>query len=301
MFTRPLGSLVLVAVTLVTLAGCGGTPVAPTGQTASVRQAAGAQVRQVAVEAPMVFIGGGKDQDSVMKRIMALAGGQDAPMVIVSLASGTPDQSGKAYVDYMRELGFPNASYMVPGANPATATEDLARLASAKAVFFTGGDQSKILAAFGPAWQQALAKARKQGAVVAGTSAGAMVWGQTVILGGDPLQTTIHGDDPAHGGVRLGTGMGLAQGLVVDTHFAERGRLPRLAFAVSKAPGAVGLGVDPATAAVVYPDGRLEVAGRGTVTVVKVPAQAVKSPMTLRDMRVHLLSAGDALALNEAR
>jgi cyanophycinase-like exopeptidase len=77
--------------------------------------------------------------------------------------------------------------------------------------------------------------------------------------------------------------------------------VPRLAYAVAKQPGAVGLGVDPATAAIVYADGRLEVAGRGTVTVVTVPAQPIKAPMTLKDMRVHLLSAGDTIGLNAAQ
>jgi cyanophycinase len=279
--------------TLVALAGCG-TPAAV--QTGAVRQAVAQSAREVRLEAPMVFIGGGKDQDDVMRLIMKLAGGQDAPLVIVPLASGTPDKSGQAYVDYMRELGFPNASYVVPGAGSSAA--DVAKLASAKAVFFSGGDQSKILGAFGPAWQQALKSARAKGCVVAGTSAGAMVWGQGAILGGDPLQTALHGDDPAFGGIRLGKGLGLAPSLVVDTHFSERGRVPRLAYAVATQPGAVGLGVDPATAAIVHPDGRLEVAGRGTVTVLTVPAQPIKAPMTLKDMRVHLLSAGDTLGLN---
>jgi cyanophycinase len=291
--TRPWHSLTLAALALVALAGCG----APAGvPTALARQPVAAAARDVQLEAPMVFIGGGKDQDDVMRRIMTLAGGPDAPAVVVPLASGTPDKSGQAYVDYLRALGIPNASYVVPGASSTPA--DIAKVAGARAVFFSGGDQSKILSAFGPAWQQALKTARAKGCVVAGTSAGAMVWGQRAILGGDPLQTVLHGEDPAFGGIRLGMGLGLAPSLVVDTHFSERGRVPRLAYAVAKQPGAVGLGVDPATAAIVYADGRLEVAGRGTVTVVTVPAQPIKTPMSLKDMRVHLLAAGDTLGLN---
>lgn len=290
---RPWHSLTLAALTLATLAGCG-APV--TAQTAAVRQAVAQSAREVRLEAPMVFIGGGKDQDDVMRRIMKLAGGPDAPVVVVPLASGTPDKSGQAYVDYLRALGFPNASYVLPG--PSSTPADVAKVADAKAVFFSGGDQSKILSAFGPAWQQALKGARAKGCVVAGTSAGAMVWGQRAILGGDPLQTAMHGEDPAFGGIRLGAGLGVAPSLVVDTHFSERGRVPRLAYAVAKQAGAVGLGVDPATAAIVYADGRLEVAGRGTVTVVTVPAQPIKAPMSLKDMRVHLLAAGDTLGLN---
>lgn len=291
MFVRPLSTL-LTALTLATLAGCGASP-APTTP-ANVRVAAQAHARQVHLEAPMVFIGGGADQDVVMKKVMSLAGGASAPMVVVPLASDDPAKSGQAYVDYMKKLGFPNVSYVVPGTSG-----DAAELASAKAVFFSGGDQSRIFKAFGPAWQAALKQARAHGAVVAGTSAGAMVWGQEAIMGGDPLETTLYGEDPAHGGIRLGPGFGLAPDLVVDTHFAQRGRVPRLAYAVAKQSGSIGLGVDPCTAAVVYPDGHLEVTGRGTVTVVAMPPQPqpLRVPLSLKNMTVSLVSAGDTLEL----
>lgn len=285
-------SLLLTTLVLATLAGCGASPV-PSAP-ASVRATGQAQARQVRLEAPMVFIGGGADQDDVMKKVMALAGGASAPMVVVPLASDDPAKSGQAYVDYMKKLGFPNVSYVVPGTSG-----EPAQLASAQAVFFSGGDQSRIFKAFGPAWQTALKQARAHGAVVAGTSAGAMVWGHEAIMGGDPLETTLYGEDPAHGGIRLAPGFGLAPELVVDTHFAQRGRVPRLAYAVAKQPGSLGLGVDPCTAAVVYPDGHLEVTGRGTVTVVSMPPQPqpLKVPMSLKNMTVSLVSAGDSVEL----
>jgi cyanophycinase len=293
LFVRPLRSLSLVALALATLAGCGAT----LAESPAVRTTSAVQARQVHLEAPMVFIGGGKDQDDVMRTLMRLAGGASAPMVIVPLASDDPARSGQAYVDYMRELGFPNASAVVPG--DRADADGLARLSAAKAVFFSGGDQSRILKAFGPAWQAALRSARAHGAVVAGTSAGAMVWGQEAIMGGDPLETTLYGEDPAHDGIRLGVGLGLAPELVVDTHFAQRGRVPRLAYAVAKQAGSIGLGVDPATAAIVYPDGHLEVAGRGTVTVITMPPQPqpLKVPLSLKNMTVHLVSSGDSLSL----
>jgi cyanophycinase len=164
-------------------------------------------------------------------------------------------------------------------------------------MFWSGGDQARILDGLAPAWKQAIAGAWHQGAVIAGTSAGSMVWGKTAILGGDPMATAWYGEDPAKDGLKLGAGLGLAPELVVDTHFSQRGRIPRLSYAVAKQPGTVGLGVDPETAAIVRPDGFVEARGHGTVTLIHVPPQAVKVPLALHDVRLDVLAAGDSAAL----
>lgn len=289
---RPPLRFVLTAVLAVSaLCACTG----PTVPAALAAPAASAMaVRQQAQVAPLMVIGGGRDQDDIMQRFLKLAG-SNAPIVVVPLASGDPQKSGKAYVDYLNDLGHTRAHFVVPAGAPSE--DDRRLLAEAGGFFFSGGDQSRILKAMGPEWQELLRSAWQRGAVMAGTSAGAMVWGATAILDGDPMQTGWHGEDPDYPGIRLGAGFGLMPLLVVDTHFSERGRLPRLAYAAAKRPGTLGVGVDPQTAAVLHPGGRLEVMGRGTVTVVEVPNQPLKAPLSLKNMKVHLLSAGDQLSL----
>jgi cyanophycinase len=280
------------------LMGCA-APAMPTAFAAANTASALASASRVeAPLAPLMLVGGGRDQDDIMRHFLKLASGV-GPIVVVPLASGEPAKSGQAYVDYLRTLGNPDARYLIPTGEPTEADREL--LAEAGGVFFSGGDQTRIFKAMGPAWQKALKGAWQHGAVLAGTSAGAMIWGGSAILEGDPMQTGWHGEDPDFGGIRLGTGFGFVPSLVVDTHFSERGRMPRLAYAVAKRPGGLGLGVDPQTAAVMYPNGRLEVLGRGTVTVVEVPPQPVTAPLSLKNMKVHLLSAGDQLNLSESK
>lgn len=286
-----LSRLLAAAVALTALCACAG-PTVPPAVAATAKGAVSA--RQATQAAPLMVIGGGKDQDDIMTHFLTLAG-EEAPIVVIPLASGDPRKSGQAYVDYMRELGRRSVRFVVPDGEPSD--EDRRLMAEARGLFFSGGDQTRILKAMGPAWRELLGGAWQRGAVMAGTSAGAMVWGATAILEGDPMQTGWHGEDPAFSGIRLGAGFGLMPRLVVDTHFSERGRLPRLAYAAAKRPGTLGVGVDPQTAAVLHPNGRLEVLGRGTVTVVEVPAQPLKAPLSLKNMKVHLLSAGDQLSL----
>ena len=49
----------------------------------------------------------------------------------------------------------------------------------------------------------------------------------------------------------MAPGLGLLKGVVVDSHFAERGRLGRLLGAVAQNPRNVGVGIDEDTAIVV--------------------------------------------------
>jgi cyanophycinase len=276
----------LMPIAAILLWGCQSNGLPPSAQPPLARAAA--TTRQPG--GPVVVIGGGKDQDVVMREFIRLSGGPQAPIVVVPLASDDPARSGPAYVDYLKELGCTQASWLMPTETPTAA--DQKRVATAKGFFFSGGDQRRILKSWTTPWQQALKEAWQQGAAVAGTSAGAMVWGRSAILGGDPQETAWYGDDPNHDGIRLGTGYGLLPRSVVDTHFSERGRLPRLAFATAKQADAIGIGVDPQTAAVIKTDGSLTVIGSGTVTVVQVPPQPIRLPLSLTGMAVSLVGSG---------
>ena len=287
--TRPCLSLLLLAA--VALGGCGAPLPARAAQPAVLERPG---VRAVA-DGPLLLVGGGADQDDVMKAFGRLSGGPAASLVVVPLASSDPVKSGKAYVEYLAALGFAHTVALIPRGEPGDA--DRALIGQAGGFFFSGGDQARILGALSPAWRGLIRDAWRRGAAVAGTSAGAMVWGATAIMGGEPMATGWYGDDPAQAGLRLATGVGLWPTLIADTHFSERGRLPRLAFALARQGGGLGVGVDPQTGAVLAANGMLEVLGRGTVTVVRSGAQPAKAPLSVRDLRVDILSAGDALDL----
>ena len=85
--------------------------------------------------------------------------------------------------------------------------------------------------------------------------------------------------------------------MLIDMHFGERGRLPRLLSAVTLDPDRLGVGIDENTAICVQRDS-FEVLGSGVASVVDaaqatvVHAATDDDPITLFDVRLHLLPAG---------
>ena len=99
---------------------------------------------------------------------------------------------------------------------------------------------------------------------------------------------------------RTGAGAGLTNRVIIDQHFNQRQRMGRLLAALSFNPFACGLGIDENTAGFIAPDGRMEVVGNGTVTVVD-PSDLRHSSMsyvrraeavTLIGLKLHVLAEG---------
>ncbi len=159
-------------------------------------------------------------------------------------------------------------------AKNADSPVELEKLKDAGAIWFTGGDQSRIMALLvGPDGREQpvlkLIRARhKAGAVVGGTSAGAAIMSNPMLTGGDPVAVVA---GPSHPGEPLGVapGLGFLGPGIVDQHFDVRYRLPRLLKALELRPeaGGIGYGVAEDTALIV--EGELLTAiGRGLVTIV---------------------------------
>lgn len=234
----------------------------------------------------LLAIGGAEDRagGSVLLRTFAeLSGGSAARIVLVTAASGTPSVSFAEYSAAFKRLGVPEirelplrsqSQSQSQGQGQADGEQTLTELAQATGVFLTGGDQSRLGVLVGSAANRILSgRLADNTLVIAGTSAGATALGPTMILGGD-----------ACGRPRTGPGLGLIPGVIVDMHFAQRGRLPRLAAAVRAHPGHLGIGIDEDTAILIrFP--RFDVLGRGAVMTVDV------------GNGLHELRAGDAFDL----
>lgn len=103
--------------------------------------------------------------------------------------------------------------------------------------------------------------------------------------------------------------MGLLDGVVIDQHFAQRGRLGRLLTAVAQNPCILGIGLDEDTAIVVYPGGEFEVIGSQTVTIIdgveikhtNVSEIQPNQGLALTDVKLHVLPAGYGYSLQERR
>jgi cyanophycinase len=247
----------------------------------------------------VVAVGGGSEDPAMMDEILALAKGKASRVAIVNTASSEPAKSGPIYVKFFQTLGVPSTTLVhLLTRDQAYEPAVLEALASADLIYFTGGNQIRLAQTLAetPAHGAILA-AWQRGAVIAGTSAGAMVWGPEYLAAGTSAGALLKGPGK-EGGLDLKPGLGLLPGIVVDTHFGREGRLGRLLVASAQMPGLSGVGVDERTAAVITADG-VRVIGDGHVTVVDLekatyPAHQGSS-FSVRDASLHLLSAGDTL------
>jgi cyanophycinase len=146
---------------------------------------------------------------------------------------------------------------------PGARARFLAQLAAATGVFFSGGDQARIMDVLADAaLLRAVRERYAQGVAFGGTSAGAAVMSQRMITGEGDF-TVIDGDKV---GVR--EGLGLLPGAIVDQHFVKRQRENRLFGLVLKHPGERGVGIDEDTALLVVAGRHGEVVGKGPVVLV---------------------------------
>lgn len=227
----------------------------------------------------------------MLERFVDLCGGDQARLVLVTTASDVPEEVLEEYERVFSKLGVEHTSELrLRGRGDADGDAAAELLGTATGVFFSGGDQAKLRTLVGSRTNDIISQRLGDGLVVGGTSAGATAMGRTMILGGA-------GSDVSAAAVRTGPGLGLVPHALIDMHFAERGRLPRLLSAVALDPEHLGIGLDENTGVLVEGNS-FEVIGSGVATVVDaedatvVHAAGDCDPITLFGVRLHLLPAG---------
>lgn len=216
----------------------------------------------------LIAIGGAEDKTgdmTVHKRVLAESRGADARVCVITSATAEPEAAKQRYQDVYRKLGVADCTVLhIDSRTMANSDKVIAAIASADVVFFTGGDQLRLTQVLaGTRGFDVIAEKYAAGTlVIAGTSAGAAAASQLMICGGDPEKAMQKGE------VQMTSGFGFVPGVVFDTHFSERDRLPRLFNAVASHPATIGIGLDEDTAAVLRRDGTMDVVGSGTVTFV---------------------------------
>jgi cyanophycinase len=147
-----------------------------------------------------------------------------------------------------------------------------------------------------------------EGAVVAGTSAGASLVASHMLLGGTGIGGNSNGAAARKALVEVVSGLGLLQDVIIDQHFSERGRMGRLLSVFAANPGLVAIGLDEDTAVRIDRDGVLETLGSGMVTVIdgrnatsdyfeREPGEV----LTVVDSHVHALGPGRRFDLDARR
>lgn len=256
----------------------------------------------------LVIVGGALDPENTAVYGAVLEGRLgDGPLCVIPTASSDPEESMAGMVaDLDRHGGAGTAQgVLLPRDAPQRARDPsiASELRGCSGFYFTGGSQSRILDVFLPdgdttAAYRALRERWLEGAVLAGSSAGAAMMSGVMISGGSSEGALRHGvaDRPEAEGVQLRPGMGFFEP-IVDQHFLARGRIGRLVVAVTHptVPG-VGFGIDENTALVVEGTAASVVGASG---VVVVDGREASVPVAGRptDVRIALAGSGDVIDL----
>jgi cyanophycinase len=239
-------------------------------------------------------------RQTVLRAFVAAAGGPEARIAVVSSASSLGAEAVEVYQAVFTSLGAHQVISLRPESRAQAKDPDLvAPLGKVSAVFMTGGNQLKLSSLItGTPFGDAIQEAYQRGAAVGGTSAGASILAEHMIAFGSG------GATPKQRMSQLSAGLGLLRGVVIDQHFEQRNRYGRLLSLVAQSPSLLGLGVDEDTAAVIHNGSRLEVVGRGAVTVVDGQhlvsnAFAAKrtAPLLISGAVIHVLPAGSQFDL----
>ena len=216
----------------------------------------------------LVIIGGAEDKEGdckILREFVRRAGGVNARIVVMTVATELPREVGDNYIKVFERLGVADVRIVdTVQREDATSSSYLEAIEKATGVFFTGGNQARITSVLKDTEiDKLLHKRLSEGIVIGGTSAGAAMMPDMMIVEGDSET------NPRIEVVEMEPGMAFLPGVVIDQHFAQRGRIGRLLSAVAQQPVVLGFGIDENTAVVVN-NNQLEVIGEGAVTVIDV-------------------------------
>jgi cyanophycinase len=255
------------------------------------------------VSGSLMVIGGNEEKEGVrtiLEHVASRVG--SGKLIVATLASEQPDEQWSMYQKVFRDLGVRRIEQL-----DARRREDLLngevlkRLEGTSVLFFAGGDQLKITSRFGGTELcDRIRDLYQNGATIAGTSSGASVMSETMLVAGEGQEST----SAAEGSLRMAPGLGFMPGVIIDQHFAERGRIGRLVGAIAQNPRLLGVGIDEDTAAVFDGHRTMRVLGSGAIYVVDGRALTYTSTAedrggkdSVHGLILHVLSEGDTFDL----
>lgn len=226
---------------------------------------------------------------------------------IIASASSIPEEMEDLYRRAYESVGFNEVSFIHVNCT-ADACEDDAvkKIHYSHAVFFTGGDQLRLMEQMR---DTPLLEAIKKkyyadpNFIVAGTSAGAMAMPEKIIGRGRIEEALMKMD------LKMSTGLGLVSNMIVDTHFVRRGRFGRLALAVAMNPECIGIGLGEDAALMIREGNEATSIGSGMVIVIdptdmgatNAAYAAPTDQIVIENLRVHILAGGSKYLIHDRK
>ncbi len=233
----------------------------------------------------LLLIGGGTRPESAMAKFASLAGSTKANILIIGWASTQANPASTIQSELSKYN--PKKIEVAPLApmNAQDKMHFLSQLKTATGIFFTGGDQNRIMSELEDLTLRGkLIQMYQDGIIFAGTSAGTAIMSKTMLTGNGDL-TVINGS-----AIETTNGLGLlAENIIIDQHFIVRQRFNRLAGLILNSKTNLGIGIDEGTALLVTDNANAEVIG---------PTQVIFfDGINEKSMKLTILSDGEEFNL----
>lgn len=242
----------------------------------------------------------------ILRRVVQESGGPTARIEVITTASMIPYEVGENYLNAFGKIGCTNVGVMhIRNRQDAMDDEYIERIRHCDAVMFSGGNQLRLSVTDGGTEFLSILRKRYQeeNFVIAGTSAGAMAMGQTMIYEGNATRAHLKGE------VKMTTGLGFISSVIIDSHFEKRGRFGRLAQAVATNPSAIGIGLGEDTGMLITDGNKMEAIGSGLVVIIdghdilhsNIADIPDGNPVSIENLKVHFCEKGNGYLIRERK
>jgi cyanophycinase len=243
-------------------------------------------------------------ETGILKRIINESKHKENSRIeVITTASVIPKEIGPEYVKAFEYLNAKNIDILnIERREQAADQAILDRLKAADIVMFTGGDQLRLTSILGgtPFHDILLDKYHNEEFIYAGTSAGAAAASNNMIYQGSSSEALLKGE------VKISSGLGLIDGVIIDTHFVQRGRIGRLFQAVVGNPRVLGIGLGEDTGLLITNNKDMEAIGSGLVILVdgreikdtNLTQVELGQPISISHLVTHVMSKFDTYNLD---
>src|SRR4030095_2008820 len=259
------------------------------------------------IKGKLFMIGGGDRPPSLMRSLLETAALKNNDYVVVLPMSSEEPDTAYYYLKADLETVCSNAIVNFNFTKERVADKRwLDSLEKAKLIFITGGDQERFMnVVLNTPVYNVIQKAYRNGATIAGTSAGAAVMSKYMITGRELTDTAYHPtfrkiEDK---NIEFKEGLSLINNAIIDQHFVARSRYNRLLSALAAYPKITCIGIDEATAIVVQRN-KIKVSGQSQVIVMRNPEKLIVTKNGLikfSDIRFSIYTDGDEFSLDKSQ
>ena len=209
----------------------------------------------------LVIVGGAMRDPAIRERFLQLAGGKDAPIVVIPSAGGGDEyDEWNSGLNGWKAVGATDISVLHTTDRAVADTDAFVEpLRRARGVWFNGGRQWRLVDSYmNTKTHDELWKVLERGGVIGGSSAGATIQGSYLARGDSSTNTIMMGDHEE--------GLGFVKSTAIDQHLLRRNRQFDLLEVIEARPELLGIGIDENTAIVVRGD-TFTVMGAGYVAI----------------------------------